>query len=255
MNPKRAILVTSGKGGTGKSTVAVNLAVELSRRVHVGLIDADVRGPDVIRMLGLRDKGLAFNPERQLIPVYWGENLEVFSTASIFPEDTGIAWKGEAVRNFLGQSIRDVAWGPIQYLVCDMEPSAGDSIRVIAEEFPGKVSAVLVSTPRYVSLDDARRMLDLCIDLGVDVVGVIANMVGSECPVCGEPVHHCAVPFEPFGPDLVVREFASLKRIPYLGAIRFNPRVGVLADKGVPSLPSSANGIILDLAKHVEALT
>lgn len=251
---KRCILVGSGKGGVGKTSVSVALALEMSRYHKIGLLDADVKGPDVMRMLGLTESTAVIGEKRLLLPVPYSENLKVFSSSMLFGPGLGIAWKGEQVRSFLEQAVLDVEWGPLDYFICDLEPSAYDSISVLRALFGDKIGVVLVTTPRQVSLDDVRRMADICRDRKMDVLGVIGNMTGGECPTCGSQIGHCGMHYLPFGSAQTVRDFSTIEGIPYLGDIPFNPLMAERADRGSLLLPEPAMKTIRGIAQKVDGV-
>ena len=236
--PKKAIMSLSGKGGVGKTLIACNLAVELSKKNKVGLLDADIKSPNVNAVLGLHGNHFdhADDPYRKIIPISY-DRLKVFSTATMFPDYHGITIPGEQQRNFLRQAVCDVKWGPLDYLIVDMDPSSGDSLLCMREMFKD-LSAVVVSTADVSSLSDCRRIIHACIIHKIPIIGVIANMVSSQCPCCGEVIfcRGCETRIS-FGDEQEVVNITKDFHIPYLGSIPFNPEIKARNNKGNPLLP------------------
>lgn len=236
--PKKAIMSLSGKGGVGKTLIAANIAVELSKKHRVGLLDADIKSPNVNAVLGIAGNHFdhADDPFRKIIPVMY-ESLRVFSTATMFPDYHGITIPGEQQRSFLRQAVCDVKWGPLDYLIVDMDPSSGDSLLCMREMFKD-LSAVVVSTADVSSLSDCRRIIHACIIHKIPIIGIIANMVSSQCPSCGEVIFcdKCKTRIS-FGDEQEVVDIAKHFQVPYLGSIPFNPEIKMRNNCGNPLLP------------------
>ena len=229
---KNKILVMSGKGGVGKSTVSVNLALGLANKGHkVGLMDVDLHGPDVVRMLDL--KGVVVPPEKPedlVPPLRYNDNLKVVSLEYMMQDrDEAIIWRGPLKIQAIRQFIADMDWGELDYLVIDAPPGTGDEPLSVAQTIP-HVKAVVVTTPQKVALADVRKSINFCKTLQMDVVGVVENMSGFVCPHCNEKVDI----FKNGGGEEIAREFD----LPFLGRIPMDPRVVVAGDDGKPYLSS-----------------
>ncbi len=229
---KNKILVMSGKGGVGKSTVAVNLALSLAKRGHkVGLMDVDLHGPDVCRMLDLTGSLEApEDPDALIPPLTHSDNLKVVSLEYLMKDrDEAIIWRGplkiQAIRQFVG----DMAWGELDYLVVDAPPGTGDEPLSVAQTMPG-VQAVVVTTPQAVALADVRKSINFCKTVEMPIVGVVENMSGFICPHCEETIDI----FSSGGGEQTARDFD----LPFLGRVPMDPRVVVAGDSGKAYLSS-----------------
>ena len=181
---KRILAVASGKGGVGKSTTAVNLALGLKRLgLSVGLLDADIYGPSIPRMLGLDQKPRT-NADKKLIPLE-AFGLKAMSIGLLVPEDQAVIWRGPMVMSAIGQLLSDVAWGPLDILVIDLPPGTGDAQLTLCQRAP-LTGAVIVSTPQDIALIDARKGLAMFQKVEVPVLGIVENMSYFKCPHCGE---------------------------------------------------------------------
>lgn len=229
---KHKILVMSGKGGVGKSTVAVNLAVGLARRGHkVGLMDVDLHGPDVCRMLNL-DGSLEppKNPDDLVPPLTYNDNLKVVSLEYMMKDrDEAIIWRGPLKIQAIRQFVADMDWGSLDYLVVDAPPGTGDEPLSVAQTIPG-VQAVIVTTPQSVALADVRKSINFCKTVKMPIAGVIENMSGFICPHCEETVDI----FSSGGGEQTARDFD----LPFLGRVPMDPRVVIAGDTGKPYLSS-----------------
>ncbi len=230
---KSKILVMSGKGGVGKSTVSVNLALGLANKGHkVGLMDVDLHGPDVVRMLNL--KGMVVppeNPEDLVPPLQYNDKLKVVSLEYMMQDrDEAIIWRGPLKIQAIRQFVSDMDWGELDYLIIDAPPGTGDEPLSVAQTIPN-VKAVVVTTPQKVALADVRKSINFCKTLQMDVVGVVENMSGFVCPNCNEKVDI----FKNGGGEEIAREF----ELPFLGRIPMDPRVVIAGDDGKPYLSSS----------------
>jgi ATP-binding protein involved in chromosome partitioning len=230
---KRKFLVMSGKGGVGKSSVAANLAVALSRNgAKVGLMDVDLHGPDIPRMLGL--KGLLdVSDDRKLIPKRYSENLRVVSIESLAQDaDEAVIWRGPLKMHVIRQFISDVQWGQLDYLVIDSPPGTGDEPLSVAQTIPG-AQAIIVTTPQEVSLADIRKSINFCRTVNMPVFGLIENMSGFVCPHCGQSV-------DLFGTGGGFKTALAMN-VPFLGRIPFDPNMVKTADAGESYLEKYAD--------------
>jgi len=228
---RHKILVMSGKGGVGKSTVSVNLALGLAKRGHrVGLMDVDIHGPDVSRMLGL-DKPLGGElVDGKMPPLIYGDNLKVVSLESLLENrDDPIIWRGPLKNQAIRQFVADVAWGDLDYLVIDAPPGTGDEPMTVAHTIKD-ARALVVTTPQDVALADVRKSINFCKHVKMEVLGVVENMSGFVCPHCAKPVDI----FKTGGGEALAREFG----VEFLGRIPVDPRVVVGGDAGTPYLSS-----------------
>ena len=227
-NARHVVAVASGKGGVGKSTLAVNLAVALAQQgLTVGLLDADVHGPSLPRMLGRSDKPALI--DKQMIPLeVWG--LKAMSIGFLVEADTAMIWRGPMVMSALEQMMGQVAWGPLDILVVDMPPGTGDAQLTMAQRV-SLTGAVIVSTPQDLALIDARRGVRMFEKTQVPVLGVVENMSVFCCPACGTRT-------ELFGHGGARREAEALG-VPFLGEVPLLLDVRVAGDSGTPIMISA----------------
>lgn len=227
---KRKVVVLSGKGGVGKSTVAVNLAMALAMKgMRVGLLDVDIHGPSIPTMLHLTGKRLNVENDK-LVPARYG-NLKVMSIGFLLEqEDAPIIWRGPAKAGAIQQFVEEVDWGELDYLVVDCPPGTGDEplsiIQILKPE-----GAVIVTTPQDVALADVRKSVSFCQQLALPIFGIVENMSGLVCPHCGETVEV----FKTGGG----RALAEKMGLPFLGAIPLDPQVVNTGDKGDPFVHSN----------------
>ncbi len=224
---KHKIVVMSGKGGVGKSTVAVNLALTLADQGHkVGVMDVDIHGPDVAKLLGVEDERLESMGDL-IVPVRVNENLSAISMAFLLEDrDTPIVWRGplkmSAIRQFLGE----VAWGDLDYLVIDLPPGTGDEPLSVAQLIPDGAWAVVVTTPQDLALLDSRKAIRFAEALKMNVAGVVENMAGFKCPHCGEAIDL----FKIGGGEAAAKDM----EVPFLGRIPIDPQMVTMGDLGQP---------------------
>jgi len=226
------IAVASGKGGVGKSTTALNLALGLrDLGLRVGLLDADIYGPSVPRLTGIRDKP-QLNDDRKMIPLR-RFGLAIMSIGFLVEEETAMIWRGPMVMSAVTQMLRDVAWGTLDVLVVDMPPGTGDAQLTLAQNVPLK-GAIIISTPQDLSLIDARRGLAMFTKVNVPVLGIIENMSYFQCP-------HCGTQSDIFGHGGARHEAEHLA-VPFLGEIPLHMSIRTTSDAGTPVVDSEPNG-------------
>lgn len=239
----------SGKGGVGKSTVSVNLALGLAKKGHkVGLMDVDLHGPDVIRMLDL--KGTIEppkSPDALIPPLQYNDNLKVVSLEYLMRDrDEAIIWRGPLKIQAIRQFVADMDWGDLDYLVVDAPPGTGDEPLTVAQNIPN-VKAVVVTTPQKVALADVRKSLSFCKTLKVEIAGVVENMSGFVCPHCNQTVDI----FSSGGGEKLARE----NELPFLGRIPMDPKVVMAGDEGTPYLSSDDKSPAIEaFARVVQAI-
>jgi ATP-binding protein involved in chromosome partitioning len=226
------IAVASGKGGVGKSTTALNLALGLrDLGLKVGLLDADIYGPSVPRLTGLRDKP-ELNAERKMVPLR-RFGLAIMSIGFLVEEETAMIWRGPMVMSAVTQMLRDVEWGQLDVLVVDMPPGTGDAQLTLAQNVPLK-GAVIISTPQDLSLIDARRGLAMFKKVNVPVLGIVENMSYFQCP-------HCGTKSDIFGHG-GARHEADKLGVPFLGEIPLHMAIRASSDAGNPVVDSEPDG-------------
>ena len=225
------IAVASGKGGVGKSTVAVNLALGLSRLgLKTGLLDADIYGPSLPRLLDIRHKPDSDGKKIKPIEKF---GLKTMSIGFLVKEDEAMIWRGPMVQSALTQMLNDVSWGPLDVLVLDMPPGTGDAQLTIAQRAPLK-GAVIVSTPQDIALIDAKKGIAMFKKTAVPILGVVENMSVFICPDCGH-AHHI------FGHG-GARETAEKMGAPFLGEIPLVPLIRETSDAGTPVMAAQPGG-------------
>ena len=226
------IAVASGKGGVGKSTTALNLALGLrDLGLKVGLLDADIYGPSIPRLTGIRDKP-EINADRKMVPIQ-RFGLAVMSIGFLVEEDTAMIWRGPMVMSAITQMLREVEWGKLDVLVVDMPPGTGDAQLTLAQNVPLK-GAVIISTPQDLSLIDARRGLAMFRKVDVPVLGIVENMSYFQCPKCGTRS-------DIFGHG-GARHEAERLGVPFLGEIPLHMAIRTTSDAGNPVVESEPDG-------------
>ncbi len=233
---KNKILVMSGKGGVGKSTVSTNLAMGLADRGYkVGLMDVDLHGPDICRMLNLNEslrdnhvQGSSLIPPMQV-----GDNLKVISLEYMMEDrDDPIIWRGPLKIQAIRQFISDMDWGELDYLIIDAPPGTGDEPLTIANTIPDS-QALVVTTPQNIALADVRKSINFCNHVKMNIIGLVENMSGMVCPHCSEVVDV----FKSGGGEKTAKDF----KINFLGRVPIDPRVVVGGDDGSPYLSSKVD--------------
>ena len=242
------IAVSSGKGGVGKSTIATNLAVALSAAgARVGLMDADVYGPNIPRMMGVNTPPSVVN--EKIVPLE-AHGVKVISLGFLIERDQPAIWRGPIVMKIVNQFLRDVAWGQLDYFIVDMPPGTGDA-QLSLVQATHVAGALIVTTPQEVAVGDALRGAKMFQRVNVPVLGIVENMSWFECPHCGKP----SALFGSGGGERLASELG----LPLLGQVPLYPRVLEAADRGEPIVvadpDSSAARALVALADRVRAGT
>lgn len=247
---KHKLVVISGKGGVGKTMVAVNLAVALAMRGHeVGILDADITGPCVPKMLGLSGSRLVAGPPG-IFPVVGPLGVRVVSMDFLLPdEESPVIWRGPLKAVAIRQFLADIVWGPLDYLIVDLPPGTGDEPLTIMQLLPDMDGAIIVTIPSEVSQVVVKKAITFARKLNVPVVGVIENMSGFTCPKCGTYVPI----FMEGGGERMARRMG----VPFLGRIPIDPRIAEASDAGEPFVvkhkDSPAAKAFLKIAEKIEA--
>jgi ATP-binding protein involved in chromosome partitioning len=230
---RHKVMVLSGKGGVGKSTVAANLAVALVMAGHrVGLLDVDIHGPSIPKLLNIEGVPVS-GSGTTLFPAEIGRGLKVMSIGLLLQNrDDAVIWRGPMKYKAIKQFLTDVEWGELDYLVVDSPPGTGDEPLSVAQLIPKAQGAVIVTTPQALAVQDVRRCIMFCRQIEIPVLGVIENMSGLVCPRCGERV---AV-FGSGGGEAMAKDM----RVPFLGGIPIDPKIVTSCDAGRSVLESLA---------------
>lgn len=223
---KYKIAVMSGKGGVGKSTVAANIAEAFQKEgFTTGILDADIHGPNIPKMLGVEDQDIMINEERHMMPVEAPSGLKVMSMAFMLDSiDTPIIWRGPQKTGSIKQLIADVAWGPLDVLIIDNPPGTGDEPLTVLQTIPDIDAVVMVTTPNVVSQEDVLKCVKMVEMLNVENIGLVENMAYYECPHCNEKLHI-------FGKG-DGKDFADEMEITYLGDLPLTEKVASSPNKG-----------------------
>jgi len=223
-NIKNKILVMSGKGGVGKTSTSVNLSIALANKGYkVGIMDVDLHGPDVPRMLGLEGTP-EVNQNKKLNPLSYSKNLKAISIESFTPnKDDAIIWRGPLKFSAIKQFIGEVDWKDLDFLIIDSPPGTGDEPLTVAQTI-SDAKAVIVTTPQEVALADVRKSINFCKTVKMDIFGLLENMSGFSCPHCSETINL----FGSGGGEKTARQMG----IPFLGKIPFDPRMVTCGDSG-----------------------
>jgi ATP-binding protein involved in chromosome partitioning len=238
---KNTIAVSSGKGGVGKTTVSVNLAVALAEAgAKVGLLDADIYGPNVPLMMGV--KSPPAGGQKDKIPPAQNYGVKIMSIGFFVPEETPIVWRGPMIHGAIQQFLRDVDWGVLDYLVVDLPPGTGDAQLSIAQLVP-MTGAIIVTTPQDVALLDSRRGLAMFQKVHVPVLGIIENMSYFNCPHCNERTEI----FSHGGG----KKAAEKLGVPFLGEIPIETAIRAGGDEGRPILIAQPQSVVADIYRKV----
>ncbi len=222
------IVVLSGKGGVGKSTVAVNLAASLAaKKLRTGLLDIDIHGPSVPKLLGMESAKLSGSKDGMIVPVQYSEHLKVISVGFMLAEkDDAVIWRGPLKYGIIKQFLKDVLWGDLDYLVIDSPPGTGDEPLSVCQLIENPDGAVIVTTPQDVALIDVRKSITFCRQVNMPVIGVVENMSGFICPHCGTQTDI----FKTGGGG----EMADNMGVPFLGNIPIERLIADSGDSGIP---------------------
>ncbi len=224
---KHKVMVMSGKGGVGKTTVAANLAFALGMRgLDVGLMDADIHGPDVPKILGIEDRRPEVSGGR-IHPIYVTPRLKTMSIGFLLPSrDSAVIWRGPMKMNAIRQFLSDVDWGELDYLVIDLPPGTGDEPLSVAQLIKSVDGAIIVTTPQDIALLDSRKAVNFAMVLKIPVIGIIENMSGFVCPYCGREINI----FKYGGGERSAMELG----VNFLGRVPLEPGMVEAADSGTP---------------------
>ncbi len=232
---KNKFMVFSGKGGVGKTTVAVNLAYRIMTKGYkIGILDVDIHGPNVIKIMGLEKQRLSGKDDR-IEPIRAFPDMKVISTASILEtEDSPVIWRGPLKMKLIRQFLSDVNWGNIDYMIIDSPPGTGDEPLSVVQLIPDLNGGIVVTTPQSMATIDARKSIKFAQQLKIPFIGVIENMSGFICPHCGERIDI----FKTGGGEQVAKEM----NVEFLGRIPYDNEVMNLSDEGNVYLKNYKNG-------------
>jgi len=237
---KHTIMVMSGKGGVGKSTVAANLAMSLAKEgYHVGVLDGDIHGPNIPKVLGVENQKLMADENEAIMPVKAFDTLKVVSVGYLLEnQDTPVIWRGPLKHSVMAQFLRDVNWGELDFLVVDLPPGTGDeplSVAQLIKDVDGVEApmAIVVTTPQDVALLDSRKSVEFAKALQLETLGIVENMSGFVCPHCAKPIDL----FKVGGGKKAAEEL----NVPFLGAIPIDPQVVEDTDQGKPFVNRDGN--------------
>jgi len=241
---KHKLIVMSGKGGVGKSTVAAYLATELAMRgMKIGILDADIHGPSIPKLLGLDGKRPVV-AGTGTAPIEYSENLRVISVGFLLSSsDQAIIWRGPLKMGLIEQFLADVEWGSLDYLIVDSPPGTGDEPLSVCQLIPDLDGAIIVSTPQDIAIADVEKSITFCRSVNTPVVGVIENMSGLVCPHCGGEIDI----FKSGGAERMARRMA----VPFLGRIPLTPEVVEACDRGDCSLANRTPGPLKDALNKI----
>jgi Mrp family chromosome partitioning ATPase len=232
-NVAHKFIVLSGKGGVGKSAIAVNLAVWLSMQgKNVGLLDIDIHGPSIPKLLNLENKGIQAEGNK-IRPIFYGDTLKVMSIGFLLPDETNaVIWRGPMKHNLIKQFVTDVCWGKLDYLIVDCPPGTGDEPLSVVQLLDHADGAIIVTTPQQIAVIDVKKCITFCKQLNLPVLGVIENMSGLVCPNC-----NCRIDvFKTGGGEQMAKDFS----VPFLGSIPIDAAMVSACDSGQPFLYSNS---------------
>lgn len=249
---KHKIAVISGKGGVGKSTVTVNLAMVFALHGYngqVGILDADIHGPCVPKMMGLKGKNLISGPAGMIFPVTGQLGIKTVSMDFLLPNDAApVIWRGPLKMRAIQQFLSDIMWGELEFLFVDLPPGTGDEPLSVLQLIPEMDGVIIVTMPSELSEGVVKKAVSFARQLHVPIIGVIENMSGFVCPSCGKEVNI----FKSGGGKRIAKDLA----IPYLGSIPIDPRICETSDKGIAFIvqnpDSRASKAFADIVKKIE---
>ena len=248
---KHKIIVLSGKGGVGKSTVSANLALALAEKGYeVGLLDSDIHGPSIPKMLGLEDKKPGPS-ELGIAPVFALPKLKVMSMGFLLHDkDDPVIWRGPMKMGAIKQLLGDVNWGNLDYLIIDLPPGTGDEPLSIAQLIPDNDGAVIVTTPQDIALVSVRKSINFVKKMNMPVVGIVENMSGFKCPHCGKDIDL----FKTGGGVKASKDF----NVPFLGKIPIDPQIVEAGDSGktfmIKNSGSDAARSFMKIVENIEKI-
>jgi ATP-binding protein involved in chromosome partitioning len=238
---KNIIAVASGKGGVGKSTTAVNLALALSAEgAKVGVLDADIYGPSQPMMLGIT--GTPQTEDGKTLAPMKGHGIEAMSIGFLIDVDTPMVWRGPMVTQALEQLLRDTRWSDLDYLVVDLPPGTGDTQLTLAQKVP-VTGAVIVTTPQDIALIDARKGLKMFEKVGIPILGIVENMSIHVCSKCGHAEHI----FGQGGAERMCRDY----NVEFLGGLPLDIRIREQADSGKPTVVADPDGQVSEIYRKI----
>jgi ATP-binding protein involved in chromosome partitioning len=239
---RNILVVGAGKGGVGKSTVAVNLAIALQQQGgRVGLLDADIYGPNIPLMLGVSEKPIV--RDEKIVPLE-RHGLRIMSIGFLLDEDTPVIWRGPMLHTAIGQFLFDVAWGELDYLIVDLPPGTGDVQLSMSQRVP-VTGAVVVATPSIAAIQDARKAIRMFGTVKIPVLGLVENMRGFVCPGCGETTDIFSAG--------EAEAMAGGHGVPFLGAVPLDARLRVAGDTGAPVQSEDPDGPIAQIFREIAA--
>jgi ATP-binding protein involved in chromosome partitioning len=247
---KHKIAIISGKGGVGKSTVTANLAMAFAmHNKKVGVLDADIHGPCIPKMMGLKGQTLVTGPDGKIYPVIGKLGVRVVSIDFLLPNDEApVIWRGPLKMRMIQQFLSDVTWGELDYLFVDLPPGTGDEPLSVLQLIPDMDGVVIVTMPSEVSQAVVKKAISFARQIGVPIIGVVENMSGFVCPDCGAKIDI----FRAGGGKRIAEDLS----VPYLGTIPIDPRICVESDSGVPFIAgntkSPATEAFTEIVKKIE---
>jgi ATP-binding protein involved in chromosome partitioning len=244
---RHKIAIISGKGGVGKSLVTVNLAIALAQSSKVGILDADIHGPCIPKMLGMEGKGLQVGPPGAF-PAVGPQDIKVVSMDFFLDDETPAIWRGPLKMSAIREFLTDIVWGELDYLLIDLPPGTGDEPLSIMQLIPEMDGVIIVTIPSEVSQKVVKKAVTFARELNIPIIGIVENMSGFVCPKCGNETHI----FNVGGGQKIAEEM----KVPFLGRIPLDPKICESTDIGKPFIietsDSSAARAFMDIVKGIE---